>query len=265
MSGSERPFDGDSVFDALTATATPERTIGVVSPDTPEEAIAHSMLTGLFEETAVSVATHDDSPANVDEVVVTDGENQVLATSSLTALERTLLQANSDLYLTGDGHLTDVSVPAAVEELADIPFELRGYPKADKEKLLLIVISRYIERHAWQADSGTLHAGFQYLSRLGNEEGTRRVYKALSDSGVDLHVYGVPDWDPPASFEATVHASRTKEIRQSWFVTYLPGASNGDLMAMGAVETDANEWLGLWSFDPDRVRRLTAYIQQTFW
>jgi DICT domain-containing protein len=57
----------------------------------------------------------------------------------------------------------------------------------------LIVISRYIERHAWQAGEGTLRTSFQRLSRIDDERGTREMYETLAGTDVRTHVYGIPD------------------------------------------------------------------------
>jgi DICT domain-containing protein len=57
----------------------------------------------------------------------------------------------------------------------------------------LIVISRYIERHAWQAGEGTLRTSFQRLSRIDDERGTREMYETLAGTDIRTHVYGIPD------------------------------------------------------------------------
>jgi len=120
----------------------------------------------------------------------------VIARSTLDELLESVLLINSDLYKTGAIDLNEVTLPDVLSGLDEVPFRLRGYPHSNKEKLLLIVVSRVIERIAAEAGGGTLRASFQRLSRLQDERGTREVYETLGNSGVDVHVYGVGDADP---------------------------------------------------------------------
>jgi len=105
--------------------------------------------------------------------------------------------------------------------LADTTFSLRGYPESNRQKLLLITISRFIERAAWMSGDGTLRSSFQRLSRLDDEVGTREVYERVSEAGVDTHLYGIPD-DLPRGLDAVIHAGDTTDFTDSWFVVYRP-------------------------------------------
>jgi len=225
--------------------------------------------------------TFDDQPVRVDERAVPDVDSdtvllvedgEILATSPLASLRDTVVMVNSDLYRTGATGIDDLELPAVLEGLSDIRFTLRGYPKSDTEKLLLVVISRYIERTAWQAGRGRHRASFQYLSRIKDERGTRRVYERLAESPVDVHVYGKPDWRPSKALDVTTHAGHDPDFRDSWFVVFTPtpGATADaetasdptecDPVALLAVETEPRVWDGFWTFDPSLVADLNTYV-----
>ncbi|MFB6186988.1 MAG: hypothetical protein ABEI86_09015, partial [Halobacteriaceae archaeon] len=120
-------------------------------------------------------------------------DDEIVETSPLSTLEDSLLLVNSDLYKTGTKQIEDTDLPDVVTNLSDTIFTLRGYPEADVEKLVLTLVSRYIEYQAWRHQTGTLRTGFQRLSRLTDERGTQEVYERLGGiDDLDLAVYGVP-------------------------------------------------------------------------
>lgn len=175
---------------------------------------------------------------------------------------------NSDLYKSGAVGLDEFELPDVLAQMDDIPFQLRGYPESNTEKLLLIVISRYVERRAWQVGRGTLRSSFQRLSRIKDERGTRAVYETVASTGVRTHVYGVPDWRPPSEFDVVTHGGHSDEFRDSWFVVYTPpeGDDCEDTglddphLALLALETAPREWKGFWTFRPELVEAINEYI-----
>lgn len=127
-----------------------------------------------------------------------------------------------------------------------------------------MAISRFVERRALAAGGGEHHATFQRLSRLDDEFGTRRTYEWLAESGVDTHGYGVLD-EPGAvrGLDATAHAGDHAEARDSWVVLFASDEGAGHA-ALVAVETGDNRRTGAWTFDPDTVERVRAYLEQRF-
>ena len=215
-------------------------------------------LSRLFDDQQVSVTTADSGQA--DEVaVVRDGE--VVATSSASAMMRSLLLVNSDVYITGSRGLDDAALPPTVQALHDLQFRLAGYPESDSEKLLLIALSRAIERRALDAGRGTLRVGFQRLSRLVDEAGTRRVYERLAETDLAVHAYGVGDTDLPESLGVTAHTGTTDLHRRGWFVVFEPpAASDAEPAALYAIEVGDNRWDGFWTYTPERVDGITEVI-----
>ncbi|GGL64116.1 DICT sensory domain-containing protein [Halocalculus aciditolerans] len=257
-----------------------ERSLVVVNRTGPD-ALAQ-MMQSTFEHQSVDIEERD-VPDAEDDLVLLVEDDEVVATSPFEALQRTILFVNSDLYRTGTQGIETLDLPAVLTHLDDVRFSLRAYPQSHKEKLLLIAISRYIEQVAWRAAGGRIRASFQSLSRLEDEVGTRRVYQTLADSPVDTHVYGVPDWVPPESFDVTMHGGYSRDFTDSWFVVFRPdeepdasasaagqrdasvpspdGAAVGPV-ALLALEDDPGLWDGFWTFDADLAADVERYIMR---
>ena len=208
-------------------------------------------------------------------VLLMEGD-EVVAGSTLAELGDAVLFVNSDLYVTGSRSLSDVELPSVISGLDDATFTLRGYPESNRQKLLLITISRFIERVAWLSGDGTLRSSFQRLSRIDDEIGTRNVYERVTGTGVDTHLYGVAD-ELPRDLDAVIHAGDDRDFTDSWFVVYRPSEGpkrvesdpDSDLergieggVALLAVETDPRTWRGLWTFDAERVSRVNRYVER---
>ncbi|MFB6253991.1 MAG: histidine kinase [Halobacteriaceae archaeon] len=219
------------------------------------------MVEDLFETQPVGVIEHNLDEVSEDTVALIQNE-EIIATSPISALNEMILLVNSDLFRTGARTIKEIDLPAVIKELDEIPFHLRGYPESHKEKLLLIVISRYIERIAWIHQSGSIRSSFQNLSRLNDEKGTKQVYERLAGSDVDVHLYGKPDWIPPMDLCSATHIGNSPDF-DVWFVVYTPpqNGSIDEYAALVAVEIGANEWEGFWTFQPSKVKEINAYIE----
>ena len=238
---------------------TPSRSLVVVNRQEPKA--VQSLLESAFSEQSVVVSEGDLPNEAGDLVLVLEGD-RIVATSSLQEVMNAFLLVNSDRYITGASGVEGVAAPDVLIALDDVVFDLRGYPASNKEKLLLILISRYIERLALADGSGRLRSTFQRLSRLDDERGTRIVYEALSASPLDVHVYGRPGWTPPDSLDVTVHTGTSTDYRQSWCVVFVPEDPDGTHAALVALETGENEWRGMWTYEPERVRRVDQYLER---
>ena len=237
-----------------------ERSLVLVEGDHPEA--TESLLDAVFDSQPVGVETVDTAAYEADTVLLVE-DGGVRATSPLSALQDAILLVNSDLFTTGTRPVDEVELPEVLAGLEDVPFRLRGYPESNAEKLLLIVFSRFIERQALDANGGHLRSSFQRLSRIEDEVGTRRVYVRLGESGVDVHVYGVPDWDPSATLEVTCHGGRSQDFKRAWFVVFSPPAGGaGSPAALLAYETEPRRWHGFYTTDPARVSEIDATISR---
>jgi len=268
----------DSLSGFIDETAdTQEKTLLLLNRTGPEPLV--NLLEQAFENQSVEIKDRHIPEGDTDQVCLIE-DGAVTATSSMSKLSETFLLVNADRYRTASG--TDRSptgsFPNVLTGLDDIAFTVRGYPESNKEKLLLILISRFIEERALVCGRGEFHSTFQRLSRLDDEFGTRRMYDWLGDSDVETHVYGVRD-DPAVvdDLDVIVHAGTTNEYRRSWVVVFTPASEVGDAcgeeiaaadacnpVALVALEIGPNVWRSMWTYDRDRVERIRAYIRERF-
>ncbi|MFW6383974.1 MAG: DICT sensory domain-containing protein [Halodesulfurarchaeum sp.] len=213
------------------------------------------LLGNVFADQPVEVETTTASSFEEDTVLLVE-DGAVVAQSPVTALQDAILLVNSDLFTTGTRQVEAVEVPAVLRGLEDVPFRLRGYPESNTEKLLLIVLSRYVERQALEAGKGVLRSSFQRLSRIDDEIGTRRVYERLAVTDLDVHVYGVPDWDPTTDLDVVSHGGRGPNFRRAWFVLFTPTGGAGTPHGLLAYETEPRYWHGFYTTDPARVSEI---------
>ncbi|NHX36410.1 MULTISPECIES: DICT sensory domain-containing protein [Halolamina] len=243
-----------------------QRGLVLANRSQPEQ--LRSMLAGVFTEQPVTVDEADVEGVTEDTVLLLDESGEVLAESPLDAVSSSLLFTNSDAFVTGSTTLEETSIPAVVEGLEGVNFRIRGYPQSHKEKLLLIAVSRHIERAAWQQDAGTHRASFQRLSRIVDEQGTHRVYEKLGASDVETHVYGVDDGgtDWATELGVSVHAGDSADYRDSWFVIHRPPEAAGpaapDPYALLAVQDETGVWDGFFTTDPDEALPVDDYVRR---
>jgi hypothetical protein len=252
-----------SLGEFFTRSERADVSLGVVGSDVPEQ--LQDLLARIFDRQSVevkkSVTVPEAESPTTDRVYLLD-DGEVLAESPLEDVANSILLVNSDLYTTGTRSVEEVDLPDVIAALDETHFRLRGYPESNKEKLLLITISRYIERTALEHGTGKHRASFQYLSRIDDERGTREVYERLGDSDVDTHVYGIPDWTPPPEYGLTLHGGWGQEFRDSWFVVYVPDTPSKPHTALLAIEDEPNTWDAFWTYDPDTVRDINQYIER---
>lgn len=215
----------------------------------------------MFDNQPVSVTTGSLEQSSEIEVFC-DGTR--LAGSSVDELLRSLLLVNSDVYITGSRPLVECTLPDVLRALQEVPFLVRGYPASDTEKLLLIAVSREIERIAYEAATGTLRVGFQQLSRLVDEPGTYRVYEQLCETDLEIHAYGLEDVPLPKELDLTVHTGSSRLYRHGWFVVFQPETTDDPATAQAAglfsIARESNHWDGFWTYDPERVDTITETI-----
>ena len=244
-----------------------DRALVLVNRRQPEQ--LRSMLEGMFAAQSVTVdeAAVDDVPE--DTVLLLDGDGEILARSPLSELSESLLFTNSDAFITGSTDLEGIDLPDVITGLEGVNFRLRGYPRSHKEKLLLIAVSRQIERASWECNDGTHRASFQQLSRIVDEQGTQRVYRRLGGSNVDTHVYGVDD-DGGAARAAelglNVHAGESPDYRDSWFVIHRPpddaDPDEAEPIALLAVQDGDGIWHGFFTSERASVFAVDDYVRE---
>lgn len=248
-----------TLSDVIAAVESTEKTLTVRNSDEPEPLVR--MLERMVDAPDVDVRRSDpgpDGPGNLVLLETGDGDERELAVSSIADVGNSVLMVNSDLYFTGTRSIDEVDTPDVLAGLAETTFTVSG-----KQKMLLIEISRHLESLAYRAGGSTLHAGFQYLSRVEDERGTKAVYERLADGGASVHLYGVPNRLPDLPDGIAVHADDGEEIRRSWFVV-TTGCDERMQGALLAEEVGPNEWSGFWTFDPTVVGRIASYLTETY-
>lgn len=253
-----------SLAEFATAPGNRDATITVLNPERTSP--VYRLFKKLFSDGAITVrkTTTESQGVPSDAVLVEKGDGDAdFAVSSMESIQDEVLLVNSDTYVTGARELEAVNTPDVIKHLDELQFSVTGYPDNPREKLLLIEISRHIEAMAKQAGEGYLQAGFQYLSRLDNERGTRRVYERLGREPITAHVYGTPDSSPSVP-GVTTHGVDESEIEQSWFVVYQSDEHPHEAAALVAVETRPNTWEGCWTYDPARVEDIREYIDSIY-
>lgn len=245
-----------------------EKTLLLVNRRAPDPIV--ELLNRAFECQPVSVSERD-IPEEANDIVCLVNDGDVEALTPLSKLQEAFLMVNVDRYRTGTRQSQTGGFPDVLTGLAEVEFTVRGFPQSNKEKLLLVLISRFIEHRALSRGAGELHGSFQRLSRLDDEYGTRTMYELLAESDVTTHIYGVDD-DPDsiADLDVTVHSGDTETYRRSWFVVFIPETSpdrqcEGDGHAgLVATETDRNVYRGMWTYDPARVERIRTFFRRYF-
>jgi hypothetical protein len=234
--------------------------VQMVNRTDPEPVL--NMLQDLFDGLSTEMSERRLAGTD-DDMVLLLRDGEVVETSPLADLKNTLLMVNGDFYRTGTETLAAIDPPDVIQQLSGTVFSLQGFPASNTEKLVLILMSRYIESLARQTGAGTLRTSFQRLSRLHDESGTMQVYRKLGETdGLETHVYGIPDWTPPADSRLSVHGVTDEAITESWFVVHRPPDGSG--AAMVALTTGTNEWNGFWTFDGAEIRAIDDCIQQEF-
>jgi hypothetical protein len=238
-----------------------ETTLMVVNRTGPEPLV--DLLEKAFGTQSVTVSERQ-LPVGDEDLVLLFRDGTVEATTTMDRLQRAFLMVNTDRYRTGANGLSEAEMPDVLTGLDEIEFRVRGFPASNKEKLLPVLISRFIEGRALDAGDGRFDVSFQRLSRLDDEYGTRTVYGWLGDTDIDTHVYGVRDEPVPDELDVTVHAGTHEEYRRSWFVVFRPPPGESGHVALVAVEVGDNEWRAMWTYDTERVARIGAYVRTNF-
>ncbi|MFC4407680.1 DICT sensory domain-containing protein [Haloarchaeobius iranensis] len=244
------------------------RTLTVVDRQTSD--VVQGMLDDLFDEQPVTIVEEGSDGAVPSDTVVVSRTDGTTFSSSLESLQNAILFVNSDTYISGARDLDAVDTPEAILGLADTVFTVEGYPDTRKQKFLLIELSRYIEARAWEHGVGEIHSSFQYLSRLRDERGTQEVYRSLGETGVDVNIYGIADAPVPGDIDATSYTDApVEELRRAWFVVYVHPTDPTESAALVCHQLPGEDgrlgpWKGFWTFDPDRIADVQAYVTGGF-
>ena len=118
-----------------------------------------------------------------------------------------------------------------------------------------LAVSREIEDRAFRVGDGTLWVCFQTLSTFRSQT---EVYRTLAaETDLDIHIYGVEDWTPPAIPGITYHTEGAEQFELYWILAY-DGGSNETQSCGLVAEEQSGEYSGFWTNDPTRVEEIIS-------
>lgn len=247
----------DTPIDSLHALIEAMDEVGytlVICNYTGEEA-ALEPLREQFGRLNVDIKTATLSTSSPTDAAILTRSTEPLAVSSVPDLLSYLRLGDLEDLDPADLNITRPDVLAQAQR--------QQYTVENGGKLAMIRISRLVETRALEAGSGRLHAGFQRLGRVEDEQGTRELYERLARTGVDVHLYGTPGAIPREELY-TVHADSSEELAASWFVVYVPETTDGRSGALVSEETEPDRYSGFWTFQPGLVDAVDEYLERTY-
>ncbi|MDS0295586.1 DICT sensory domain-containing protein [Halogeometricum luteum] len=190
-----------------------------------------------------------------------DGDNRSISAETAVLYRDGARRADADVdslteYVRRDrGRFeTNRTEPPLVAELTSGTTTIREQSRGQ-----MLQGSRVIEHLAWQSKTGRLHGGFQRFSRFTKHIPTRNLYRRLGESGVDVHVHGVPNVEVEGSAGLSVHPhTEEDELRTTWFVVY---QGEEDDAALLAQERSPDRYSGLWTFDGALTTEVRASVE----
>jgi len=238
-----------TIYESVRADAP---TLTVSNYSGPAEAFA--VVERYFDRQGIEVREASMDVEHPQSVALLHRGDDLLASESVPALRGAIDIQSGTTGTFSERHTSDL--------LEALDRSVFGASAADKG--LLIDVSHSIELLANRTGTGTLHAGFQYLSNLTDDEQAARIYERLAARNVETHVYGVADSSNTIP-GAIVHESESPEVRESWFVVFDGGGDPARTAALLAYELDANnEYNGFWTYESDIVDRIDAYLTATY-
>jgi hypothetical protein len=130
----------DSFSNFIRGFTDSEKTLFVVNR-TPADPFI-DLLDTAFNNQSVTIAEQQ-IPEGTDDLVCLLEDGHVVATSSFEQLQNSFLLVNVDRYRTGAQARHPGQFPDVLTGLTETEFTVAGFPASSKEKLLLVIISRF--------------------------------------------------------------------------------------------------------------------------
>jgi len=245
------PFD--SLAELIEQVDGDRPTLTICNRESPDDRL--ETVRSFFEDLDIGVRETTLATENPRDVALLHRGPVQMASSPLSQLASAVETATAE-----DDPFAVRRGPDVLEALHERVFGARGV-----EKQFLIDASTAIEMTAWQTGGGRLLAGFQELSRYWESERTRRVMHRIADAGVDVHIYGVPDVVPSVDRpNVTIHPDSSREIEESWFVTFDGDGRTDRTGTLVVRETGPEVYEGFWTYEPSISREVFRYLRDTY-
>jgi hypothetical protein len=122
----------------------------------------------------------------------------------------------------------------------------------------LLATSREIEDRALRVSHGTLGVSFQSLSIF---ETQADLYRRLAEeTELDIHIYGAPDWTPPAIEGITYHEDHEGTLGPFWCLAFDGGDLGAQACALVARDRE-DGYVGFWTYDPELVGEILSTLR----
>lgn len=124
----------------------------------------------------------------------------------------------------------------------------------------LLTITREFEDRAWRVGTGRCYATFQQLSRYRPQI---EEYTRLGEMpSLDVRVFGVPDWDPPALDGVSVCTIPAESsLSRYWTIAFDGGHSPENACALIAREEAPGTFSGIWTYEQEIVERVLSTLE----
>lgn len=120
-----------------------------------------------------------------------------------------------------------------------------------------LAVSREIEDRAFRVGRGTLRVSFQTLSAFQSQT---EVYRTLAtETDLEIHIYGVEDWTPPAIKGITYHAEAAERFEPYWALAYDGGPDSTQACGLVAEEL-SDGYTGFWTSDAAIVEEIAVTL-----
>lgn len=210
-------------------------------------------------------------PYNAAVMIEPDPEPDLVGTATLTRAG-TLLATSSlpDLLdyveIAADQEFVREEPPAVVERA-----DTTTVAVIEDGRRHLLRGSRVIEELAWRHRDGTVHAGFQRLTRYDVDDQTRDLYCNLAELGVDVTIYAnlAPDAEPEVDVTADTEIDALEcrfedsaELADTWFVAYR--GPDDRRAALAAREITPGRYTGFWTLQPALADRVLDRVETRY-
>lgn len=231
-----------SLADVRRLAANAGRTVTVYAPTLPADLLSH------FGDSHVELR-HVPMDVESEFVVVSDGEEA-----------KAVLHLADVLAFTDPGD-DAARTPDRVARYREFLSALADTTFSSLDRGHLLAATREFEDRAYRVGHGRLYVGFQRLSNLRPQLST---YRDLGERGLELHVFGTPDWTPPFIEGLVVHPVDAPEIADSWFVAFDGGGDDEQKCALLVEQRGEETFHGIWTYDPEIVDTLVDYLEREY-
>lgn len=235
-----------------------EKTLTVFTEDDDEELF--SQLRDFFDVQTITVRRGHVEGGGPQNFVVLHQEDDAVAVSTLNDVRDSLFLGEEPAsFRRSDAALPNGKTPDVVSSLGNTTFSV------DSEDWMLVTqISNYIGELAFRTGEGTVHSGVRRLSALAEDASRMGMYRKLADAGLETHVYGRGDADPPALPGVSIHPTDDEEIARTRFDVFDGAGDDASKAAMVAIEASSESFRGFWTFEAGLVDDLLAYVRDTY-